>query len=99
MKTYKELLQKKINVEFNGMILNSYKLTEIRPTERFMVGLEGQGRMYNCSVDWANKNIDGAYPTMDFDEQTLDGLADKGLSVCPMMPNLVYRCEGKEKMN
>lgn len=85
-------------MEFNGQVLNSYKLTEIRPTDRLMIGLEGSGKIYSCSVDWDNKKAVGAYPVMDFDEQTLNGLFKEGLAICPMMPNLVYRIDNGKKV-
>jgi len=96
MKKYKHIVNKKINIQFNDMVLNSYKITEMRPTERFMVGLEGSGRIYDCSIDWHDKKMVGAHPTMDFDEQTLDGLAEQGFSICPFMSNMAYVLDGKK---
>lgn len=91
---YKELIGKKINVEFNGTVINSYKITEILPT---MQSMEGRGKLYKCSVDWENKNIAGAYPILEFDAQTLNELVEKNLAICPFMSNLYYVCDGKEK--
>ncbi len=96
MEKYKPILNKKINLEFDGKILNSYKITEMKPTEKFLVGLEGSGKVYECSVDWQDKKSVGAYSVMGFDEQTLNGLLEEGLAVCPTMPNLVYRIDGKK---
>jgi hypothetical protein len=97
MRTFDSILNKKIFVEFQGQQVNSYKITKIIPTERFMVGLkgEGNGRIYNCVVDW-EKKTEGSYSELDFDEETLDGLADKGYAVCPSMSNLRYRMDGVE---
>ncbi len=91
MKKYDSLLSKTINVEFNSMKVNSFKFTDITPTHRFMSLPKRNGRIYDCSVDWTNKEIKGAYPKMSFDEQTLYELLLTGLSVCPMMPNLLYK--------
>lgn len=99
MKTYKELLQRKITLEFNKEALNSYKITNIEPTERFMHEPKGKLRIYICSVDWEKKNMDGTYPRMDFDERTLDELMLKGFSICPMASNIIFRLEDKLKMN
>ena len=88
MEKYKVLLNKKINMEFSGNVLNSYKITEMKPTDRFMVGLEGSGKVYECLVDWEDKQAVGAIPMMNFDEQTLNDLLVNGYSVCPFMPSL-----------
>lgn len=99
-KDYKELLNVKINLEYLGQVLNSYKITRIRPTERFMVGLEGSGRIYNCMVNWENKNIEGAYPTMDFPENVFEEFLKDGVSYMPFSDNKVcYRLIKRTNVN
>jgi hypothetical protein len=88
MEKYKVLIGKKINLEFNGTALNSYKITEMLPTDESM---EGRGKMFKCSVDWEKKELAGAEPTLSFDEQTLDELIETGKSVCPLFSNLHYK--------
>jgi len=91
---YKELIGKKINVNWNEKTINSYKITEISPTTR---NLEGRGLLYKCSLDWENKDIEGAFPILEFDTKTLDELLEKGLATCPGLPNLYYVRDNKEK--
>ena len=57
--------------------------------------MEGRGKIYQCRVDWENKNLSGAYPFMEFDAQTLDELLKDDLSACPtpFMSNLYYIIE------
>ena len=93
MDKYKPLIGLKINVEFNGNVVNSYKIRKIQPTFESM---EGRGSMFRCNVDWSKKDVAGAYPTMKFDEKTLDELLDKNLSICPFMPNLYYIIEKED---
>ena len=83
VKKYKKLIGKKINMEFEGKAINSYKITEILPT---LENMEGRGKLYKCSVDWENKDVAGAYPVLDFDTQTLDELLKHGKALCPMPP-------------
>jgi len=98
MEKYKILLNKKINFQIDGKTFQSYKITSIRPTDRFMVGLEGKGKIYNCDIDWALK-IDGAFPIMDFPESVLDDLINTGLAKNPIMPNMAYKLDGRENIN
>jgi hypothetical protein len=99
MEKYNALLNKKISLCFNNDVINSYKITTIRETDRFMVGLEGNGKIFNCDVDWENKQISGGNKIMEFPESVFDDLINKGCAENPMMPNMYFKCESKEKMN
>ncbi len=92
---YNSLINKRIVLSFCGQPLNAYKLTAINATDRFMAGLEGQGRIYSCDADWENKDIDGALPVMDFDEETLDALLSNGQANAPFMRELVFKIENE----
>lgn len=83
------LIGKKINNEFNGDVFNSFTIREIIPTSEFM---EGRGRMYDCPVSW-EKIMEGSYPVLKFEEQTLKDLLTKGVAVCPFLPQLKYVIE------
>ncbi len=87
MEKYQALLQKKINVELDGNVVNSYKITSILPTKDT---LAGRGKLYNCSVDWENKQMVGAHPNLTFDAQTLNDLTDNNCAISPFMPTLRY---------
>ncbi len=89
---YKELIGKKINVGLNGQTVNSYKITKMLSTHR---GMGNRGRIYECHVDWENKDMAEAPLIMDFDAQTLDELLT-GTSICPFMPNLYYKLDDNE---
>lgn len=99
MSKYNTLLNKKINVEFNGTILNSYYIKKMRPTDRYVTGYESRGIIHNCDVDWEITGVAGAIPVMDFEEQTLDDLMNNGFSVCPTLPNLIYRLDNKKSQS
>jgi hypothetical protein len=95
-KKYAILLNRPINLEFNGEKLNSYKLTEIKPyngdvndgQEKF---IRGEGKLYRCLIDWENKSIPGSDPVLLYDTQTLEDLLQRGRSECPGVPALTYR--------
>lgn len=99
MEKYKKLINKKINLENNGTIINSYKITEIIPTGRFMVGLEGSGNVYNCPVVWENKELGKDYPTMEFSENVFEELLKDGVSYMPFSNNQVCFRIKKEYVN
>ncbi len=99
MEKYKTLLNKKINVEFNGTVLNSYWITDIKVTDRFIPQLESRGKVHTCSVNWQITGVAGAIPVMDFEEQTLKDLLENGFSVCPTLPNLIYRLDIKKSQS
>lgn len=88
MEKYKDLLNKKINVVFGKTVINSYTITDILPTLQVE---EGRGKMYKCDIDWANKEIAGTFPVLNFDTRTLDELLEKGQSACPFMSALSYK--------
>ena len=88
VKKKKKLIGKTINLQFDDTVINSYKITDMLPT---IETLEGRGKLYKCSTDWENKNVEGAYPMLEFDAQTLDELLKDSIAVCPFMPNLKYR--------
>ena len=93
MEKYNTLLNKKIRLCFNNDVINSYKITAIRQTERFMVGLEGNGRIFECDVDWENKKISDGNKVMDFTESVFNDLINSGYAKNPMMPNMYFKCE------
>lgn len=88
---YSFLLNKKIRILFEKTCINAYIITKINPTDRFMVGLEGNGRIYNCNVKWQKPS--GTPPFMDFDEQTLNALLHTGECVCPTLSSLKFKLE------
>jgi len=96
MEKYKELIGKKINFQINGSTLQSYKITEIRQTDRFMVGLEGSGKIFNCDIEWLEK-VDNPIPSMDFPESVLNDLINNGYAKNPMMPNMAYVIDNGKK--
>jgi hypothetical protein len=89
MERYGILIGKKINLEFNGFAINSYKITSMTPTNENM---DGQGKLYKCSVDW-EKVIIETESLLSFDTKTLDDLIDKGKAVCPIFSNLYYKLD------
>lgn len=83
IKSYVSIINKKINLEFHGKVVNSYTIKSITPTNNFMVG-EYNGRMYEAHVDWSNKAH--TVPVMEFDAKTLDDLERDGFSQCSFAP-------------
>lgn len=96
MEKYNSLLNKKINFQINGNTFNSYKIIRIKQTDKFMVGLEGSGKIFNCDVEWLQKS-GNEIPSMDFPESVLDDLIGKGYAKNPMMPNMAYVIDNGEK--
>ena len=93
MEKYNVLLNKKISLCFNNDVINTYKITAIRQTDRFMVGLEGNGIVFNCDIDWENKSISGGNYVMEFPESVFNDLINTGYAKNPMMPNMCFKCE------
>ena len=92
MSKYRKILNKKINFLYCGGIVNSFKLTSIKPIRESFSNLQGK-KEFKCEVDWSNKDIQGADPILIFDEDDLDGLANTGVSVCPFSPLMVYKID------
>jgi len=99
MEKYNTLLNKKINLCVNKDVINSYKITAIRQTDRFMVGLEGSGKIFNCDVDWENKKISGGNKIMEFPESVFNDLISKGFAENPMMRNMYFRIDVEGMVN
>ena len=76
MDKYNTLLNKKINFQLEGNTLQSYKITEIRQTDRVMAGLEGSGKIYNCDIEWLQK-VDNPFKINNRDEKTIDKIISK----------------------
>ncbi len=95
MDKYEKIINKRINVQLDTTVVNSYKITDMKDTNRFIIGLEGYGKLYTCAIDWENI-MEGAHPFLEFDEQTLNGLLQDGFSVCPFMDNLYYVMDGRK---
>ena len=93
MEKYNTLLNKKISLVFNNEVINSYKISTIKQTDRFMVGLEGNGRIFSCDVDWENKKISGGNEIMDFPESVFNDLMNTGYARNPTIPNMFFKCE------
>lgn len=92
MKDFTNILNKKIDVVFNGNTVNSKKIIELFATDKTM---EGRGKIFESLVEW-EKQMPGATPRMDYDEQTLIELSEKGISVCPGMSNLCFVVNNEE---
>ncbi len=92
MEKYKILLNKKINLCHINTIINSYKITEMLPTDK---SIDGRGKLYKCSMDWKNKNIAGAYPSLDFDEKTLNDLLTTNKTCSPFTDTIFYQIDKK----
>lgn len=99
MEKYNTLLNKKINLCVNEDIINSYKITAIRQTDRFMVGLEGSGNIFSCDVDWDNKQISGGNKIMEFPESVFNDLINNGFAKNPMMPSMYFKIDVKGMVN
>jgi hypothetical protein len=97
---YKDLIGEKIDLMFNAAKMNTFEIMGMKYSGESQFGL---GKMYECSVNWDNKDIGGAYPELLFDERTLNELVEKKTSVCPFMPSLYYvfssESEKKQKPN
>lgn len=74
------LLGKWVKLNFNHLQINRFKFIEITRTKEIFPS--GRGCIFVCSVEWEKKII-GAYPVLDFDEQTLSELNSKGVSQYP----------------
>lgn len=85
---FDSLLNRKINFEHNGVVINSFKLLSIKYTPRQM---KGRGRLYLCMVEWDNKDLAGADPILSFDFKTLEDLYNDKLAFSPMGKIMLYR--------
>lgn len=93
MKDYSSLIGIWINSEYDGEVFNSWKILSMKPTNRHIVGLEGNGRIWDCPVKW-KKSLPEAPPAeMGFDEQTLDELLVNKYAVCPYDDKLIFRIQ------
>lgn len=92
---YETLLNKNIQLEFNGQIVNTCRITEMTPTLNKVPGFEDRGNLHNCKVEW-EKKIQGTPENqeMGFDEKTLNDLLENKVADCPGMPMLKYRIIG-----
>lgn len=96
MEIYSSLINKKIMLCFNNDIINSYEIKTIRPTDRFMTGIEGSGRIFNCDIDWQNKEISGGNEIMEFPKSVFDDLINNGCAKNPMIPNMYFKIDDKK---
>jgi hypothetical protein len=87
--TYEDLLNRRIDLEFQGKHVNSFKITELIATNEIMpAGPEGNGRVYAGKIEWTNKNIAGCHPDMNYPESILSDLINKKKSVCEYAPDV-----------
>lgn len=93
MNKYDSLIGKKINLVFGTIIVNSYKITRIVPTDR---NGGSRGQVYDCDVEW-KKKIKEAHPVMGFDTQTLEELATVGRSNSPIIAGMYFIIENDEE--
>lgn len=91
MKKYNTLLNKKISFYFNDKFMLSYRIIKIRQTDAFIIGIEG-GIIFNCDVEWDNKEISNINKIVEFPQSVFDDLINKGRAENPMMPNMYYTC-------
>lgn len=84
---FDSLLNRKINFEHNGVVINSFKLLSIKYTPRQM---KGRGRLYLCMVEWENKDLIGADPKLCFDFKTLEDLYNDKLAISPIGETMLY---------
>ncbi len=93
MEKYKTLLGKKIKVMMSGQNLTAYTITMINPNP---IEIEGLGPGYKCVVEYEQKpnsfRLDVS-PTMDFEVQLLDDLADRGVAQSPIQPEVSFVVE------
>jgi len=92
MEKYKKLIGKNMDVVYNKDVLYSQKITTISIIDET---LEGRGKLYKCSMEY-DRSILNSSPTLDFDEQTLNELLEKNISICPSMQNLFYIIKKEE---
>ena len=89
---YESLINADIRLEFNGQAVNSFKLKEIKQTEKKGENAD-RGFIYTCVVEWEKKTPGMADSVeMSFDEQTLKELSEKKEADCPGMSMLKYKC-------
>lgn len=91
-KKWDHLLHKKIELVFGDDVINSYEFLEITPTEEFVDGVDGVGRVYLVKVKW-HQQIPNFIPTetMSYPEDVFQELTDTGIATYRPTPAMKYR--------